>query len=262
MTRILDIAATGMQAQQLNVEVISNNIANLNTVAFKKARAEFADLLYQAQRRQGVLAADTGEVRPVGVELGLGVRPQAVSRQFSQGAFEQTDRQLDIALEGRGFLLVQLPTGDLAYTRAGNLQISFDGTITTVEGFLIDPGIVVPQNTREVIINRTGEVFALVDNDTVPQLLGQFTLTNFINEAGLEPLGENLYRETQAAGDPLQGFPGDQGFATVLQGFQERSNVNIVQEITDLITAQRAYELNSRVIETGDQMLQTIANIR
>lgn len=260
--RVLDIAATGMQAQQLNVEVISQNIANVNTIAFKQGRAEFADLIYQTELRQGVLAANTGEIRPVGVEIGLGVRPTAINRLFTQGTFEQTGRELDLALEGRGFFEVQLPNGEVAYTRAGNFNIAPQGEIVTVEGFPIEPGIVVPQNTREISVNQSGEVFALVDEDTVPQQLGQFILTTFINEAGLEPLGDNLFRETQASGDPQQGLPGDQGFATVLQGFQENSNVNIVEEITDLITAQRAYELNARVIETGDQLLATIANIR
>jgi flagellar basal-body rod protein FlgG len=260
--RVLDIASTGMQAQTLNIEVISNNIANLETIAFKRGRAEFADLLYQAERRQGVLAADTGEIRPVGVEVGLGVRPTAVSRIFTQGAFAETGNQLDVALQGRGFFQVELPTGELVYTRAGNFQVSPEGELVTVEGFSVQPGIVIPENTREVVINQSGEVFALVDDDTVPQLLGQFNLASFINEAGLEPLGDNLYRQTEASGDPQEGLPGDEGFATILQGFQEQSNVNIVDEITSLITAQRSYELNSRVIEAGDQLLRTIAQIR
>ncbi|HSK39061.1 MAG TPA: flagellar basal-body rod protein FlgG [Arenibaculum sp.] len=260
--RVLSIAATGMMAQQLNVEVISNNIANINTTGFKRARAEFQDLMYQSERRQGSLSSDTGTIVPAGIEIGLGVKPAAVNRIHTQGNLVSTGNELDLAIEGRGYLNVTLPDGETAYTRAGSLKLSPEGMLVTPDGYMVTPGIVVPENTREVVINRSGEVMAYVDGDAEPQNLGQLTLSVFVNEAGLEATGDNLFRETPASGQPQDGIAGQAGYGTIRQRYLESSNVNVVQEITDLISAQRAYEMNSKVVETGDEMSGTITNMR
>jgi flagellar basal-body rod protein FlgG len=260
--RVLSIAATGMMAQQLNVEVISNNIANINTTSFKRGRAEFQDLMYQSERRQGSLSSDVGTIVPVGIEIGLGVKPAAVNRIHTQGNLVSTGNELDLAIEGRGYLNVTLPDTTTAYTRAGSLKLSPEGMLVTVDGYAIAPGIVVPENTREITINRSGEILAYVQGDAEPQNLGQLTLSVFVNEAGLEAIGDNLFRETPASGQPQDGIPGQAGFGTIRQRYLESSNVNVVQEITDLISAQRAYEMNSKVVETGDEMSATITNMR
>lgn len=260
--RALSIASTGMMAQQMNVEVISNNIANLNTTGFKRARAEFSDLMYQAQRRPGVPSADTGEVTPSGIQLGLGVKPAAVSRVHSQGNLTQTENELDIAIQGRGYLVVETPDNEQGYTRAGALQRSAEGELVTLEGYRILPGIQIPDNAKGVTINRTGEVFADIDGQAEPQALGQVEIAVFVNEAGLEAAGDNLFKETEASGIPLLGTPGQPGFGILRQGYVESSNVNVVQEITSLIAAQRAYEMNSKVVETGDQMLSRVSQMR
>lgn len=260
--KALAIAATGMTAQQTNVEVIANNIANLSTTGFKRARAEFSDLMYQAHRRQGVTATEGGNVVPAGVEIGLGVKPTSVVRIMSQGNLQLTSNPLDIALEGRGFLRVTLADGTDAYTRAGSLGKTPEGLIVTSDGHEVAPGISIPENTRELTINRGGEVIILLDGETEPQTIGRLELATFVNEAGLEALGDNLFRVTGASGNPIQGFPGDAGYATVRQGYVESSNVDSVTEITSLITAQRAYEMNSKVIETADQMGRTVSSMR
>ncbi|HEV7372719.1 flagellar basal-body rod protein FlgG [Arenibaculum sp.] len=260
--RVLNIAATGMMAQQLNVEVISNNIANINTTGFKRARAEFQDLMYQSERRQGSLSSDTGTIVPAGIEIGLGVKPAAVNRIHTQGNLVSTGNELDLAVEGRGYLNVTLPDGNTAYTRAGSLKLSPEGTLVTADGYTVAPGITVPENTREIAINRSGEILAYVQGDTDPQNLGQLTLSVFVNEAGLEAIGDNLFRDTPASGEPQDGIAGQAGFGSIRQRYLESSNVNVVQEITDLISAQRAYEMNSKVVETGDEMSATITNMR
>jgi len=260
--RTLDIAASGMMAQQMNVEVISNNIANINTVAFKRSRAEFQDLMYQSQVRPGATASDQGDIVPTGIQLGLGVKPGTVARQHIQGTMTQTEGDYDVALDGRGYFLVTLPTGETAYSRAGNFKLSPEGTIVTSDGYEVGPGITVPENTRDVMINSNGEVLAYVDGQTEPENVGQFDIAMFVNEAGLEAMGSNLYLETPASGVPILGIPGQTGFGTVRQGYIEASNVNIVQEITNLISAQRAYEMNSRTVEAGDQMLNTLVQMR
>ena len=260
--RILKIAATGMMAQQTNVEVISNNIANVNTTAFKRGRAEFSDLIYQSQRRQGAFSSDAGTIVPVGVQVGLGVKPTAVSRITTQGNLQATGNKLDLALEGRGFFAVALPDGSRAFTRAGAFQLSPEGEIVTSDGYQVDPGLVIPKEASDIEINRNGEVFAIVPNQTEPQQVGRLTLATFINEAGLDPLGDNLYRETLASGAEQIGLPGEEGVGGIRQGYVETSNVNVVEEITDLISAQRAYEMNAKVIETGDQMSATVSNMR
>ncbi|EPX78035.1 flagellar basal-body rod protein FlgG [Salipiger mucosus] len=260
--KALSIAATGMQAQKTNVEVTSNNIANMNTTGFKGRRAEFQDLLYQKHDRSGALTAEGGSIRPVGVDVGLGVRAAGVTRISTQGSLAKTDNDLDMAIDGRGLFQVNMPDGSTAYTRAGAFQLSPEGMIVTNEGHEVAPGIVVPEETVDVSINQEGVVSAFVDGELEPQELGQITLTNFTNEAGLEALGGNLLQETPASGAPIAGVPGDPGFGGIRQGYVEESNVSTIQEITSLISAQRAYEMNSKVVETADQMMSTSSNIR
>lgn len=260
--RSLSIGATGMLAQQLNVEVISNNIANMNTTAFQRRRAEFQDLLYQNFRRVGSTSSDAGTVVPAGVQVGLGVRTAAVYRITEQGNLTLTENPLDLAINGNGYFQITLPNGETAYTRAGSLQLNADGEIVTVDGFEVQPGLTVPQNTIDITVNASGEVLASIDGQTTPTNVGQFTLANFPNEAGLIAIGDNQFLETPASGAPVTGTPGSTGFGTLQQGFLETSNVNVVEEITNLISAQRAYEMNSKVIETSDQMMQTTSNIR
>jgi flagellar basal-body rod protein FlgG len=260
--RSLSIAATGMLAQQLNVEVISNNIANLNTTAFKRQRAEFQDLLYQNERRVGADSSDSGTIVPVGVQIGTGVKPAAVYRITEQGNLENTNNPLDLAVQGRGFFQVLMPDGTTTYTRDGSLQLSPTGEIVTADGYVVQPGITLPSNTTGITINANGQVIAQIAGQTQPQTVGQLQLANFPNEAGLQALGNNLLQETAASGAPVTGNPGTTGFGQIQQGFLETSNVNVVSEITDLITAQRAYEMNSKVIQTSDQMLQTLNQIQ
>ncbi len=260
--RALNIAATGMLAQQLNVEVISNNIANLNTTAFKRQRAEFQDLLYQDQRPVGASSSDNGTIVPVGVQVGSGVKAAAVYRITEQGTMLNTNNPLDLAIQGRGYFQVQMPDGTTAYTRAGSLQLSATGEIVTADGYIVDPGITLPSNTVAVTVNASGQVLAQIAGQSTPQTVGQFQLATFPNEGGLEQLGNNLLRETPASGSPSTGNPGSTGFGQLQQGFLETSNVNVVSEITNLITAQRAYEMNSKVISTVDSMSQTLAQIQ
>lgn len=260
--KALSTAATGMLAQQLNVEVISNNIANLNTTAYKRRRAEFQDLLYQSIERVGANSSAQGTVVPSGVQVGVGVRTAGVYRISSQGSLELTDNPLDLAINGRGFFRVQDPNGEELYTRSGSFQLDQDGRLVTTDGFEVLPGINVPQEARDIVINQEGEVQVLLDGQINPQVVGQLDLAIFPNDAGLEAIGSNLFRETQASGNATVATPGTDGFGVVEQGFLERSNVDPVQEITNLITAQRAYELNSRVITTSDEMLNAVNNLR
>jgi len=260
--RVLSIAATGMMAQQLNVEVISNNIANINTTAYKRGRAEFEDLMYQSESRQGTQTADDGTVLPTGVEIGLGVRSASVHRINTTGNLTSTGNELDLAIEGRGYFNVRLPGGETAYTRAGNFKLSAEGTIVTSDGYPVIPEITVPQGTREIAVNRSGEVQAYLDGQTKPRTIGQLVMTAFVNESGLEALGDNLVRSTPASGEPRDGVGGQAGFGSLRQKYLESSNVNVVQEITDLISAQRAYEMNAKVVEAGDQMASTVSNMR
>lgn len=260
--RSLSIGATGMLAQQLNVEVISHNIANMNTTAYTRRRVEFQDLLYQNLRRTGSQSADDGSLVPVGVQIGLGVKTAAVYRITTQGNLTLTENSLDTAINGKGYFQIALPNGETAYTRAGAMQMSDDGTIVTVDGFAVDPNITIPADAIDVTINSSGEVLVKIDGQVAPQNVGQFQLATFANEAGLLAIGENLYLETPASGAATTGVPGTDGFGKLQQGFLETSNVNVVEEITNLITAQRAYEMNSKVIETSDQMMATVSNLR
>ena len=260
--RAMNTASTGMMAQQTNVEVIANNIANLNTTAFKRQRAEFQDLLYQSERRVGATSSDTGTIIPAGVQIGIGVKTAAVYRITTQGNLTQTSNPLDLAIQGRGFFQVLQPDGTTAYTRAGSFQLSPTGEIVTADGFVVQPGITVPQNTLAVTINPSGQVLAQVAGQVAPQTVGQLDLANFANEGGLTALGSSLFQETPASGSPVTGAPGSVGFGTLNQGLLETSNVDVVSEITNLITAQRAYEMNSKVIQTSDQMMSTLNQIQ
>ena len=254
--RALSIASTGMLAQQTNVEVIANNLANMNTTAFKEQRAEFADLLYQNIQTPGSQTSDQGTYAPNGIQLGAGVRTAAVYRILTQGDLKSTGNTYDVAIQGSGFFRVQQADGTDAYTRSGNFSLSPQGQLVTQDGLVIQPGIAIPQNTISVQINAQGQVNATVAGNTTPQTVGQLELTRFPNEAGLNAIGNNVFLETPASGNPQAGVPGAPGYGTIQQGYLETSNVNSVNEITSLITAQRAYEMNSKVITAADQMLQ------
>jgi flagellar basal-body rod protein FlgG len=256
--RALAIAATGMNAKQTNLDVISNNIANINTTGYKRARAEFTDLLYQAERPAGVPTRGTENIVPEGAQVGLGVRLAAVRNLHLQGALTQTGNKFDMALNGRGMFQVTNSNSDLFYTRAGAFNENASGQLVTVDGYLVQPTITIPNNATEVNVDPTGQVYVRVDNQTTQTLVGQLTLATFVNEAGLEPVGDNLYRETTASGAATLGVAGDQGNATVQQGYLENSNVDPVKEITQLITAQRAYEMNSKVIQAANDMFSTL----
>lgn len=256
--RALDIAATGMHAQQLYVDVTSQNLANINTTAYKLQRPEFQDLLYQNEKRVGTNSADSGTIVPTGIQIGLGVKTGAIYRNTNQGTLQNTSNSLDVAIQGKGFLQITLPTGELAYTRAGALQLSPDGTIVTSDGNQVEPAITIPPTATAISINQSGEVFATIPNQVAPQNLGQFQTASFINEAGLQAIGGNMYMETVASGAPVTGTPGTNGYGTMLQGYLESSNVDAVTELTNLIKAQRVYEMNSKVISKSDEMLQNL----
>jgi len=257
--KALSIAATGMAAQDLNVQVIANNIANINTTGFKRARAEFTDLLYQAERLQGVSNRGQNNTIPEGAQLGLGVRTAAIRNLHIQGALANTGNRLDVALNGRGWFQVTDANGETVYTRAGAFNTNAAGTIVTADGYIVSPVMVIPTNALDVTVSQSGLVSATISGQTTTQQIGQITLSNFANEAGLTPLGNNLYRQTEASGAPVTGVPGDPGFATISQGYLESSNVDPVKEITDLISAQRAYEMNSKVIQAASDMASTVS---
>ena len=258
----LSIAATGMLAQQTYVDVISNNIANMNTTGFKRQRPEFQDLLYQNLEQIGATSSDAGTILPSGVQLGVGVKTAAVYRITEQGNLMSTGNALDLAIQGKGFFRIELPSGDDAYTRAGTFQISAQGQIVTLDGFTVGPGITIPAEARDVSINASGEVQVKLDGQVQPQVVGQLELVTFPNAAGLEAIGDNLLLETPSSGGAAAGTPGSTGYGTLQQGFLETSNVNAVSEITSLINAQRAYELNSKVITTSDEMMAAVSQLR
>jgi flagellar basal-body rod protein FlgG len=260
--RSLSTGATGMMAQQLNVEVISNNIANMSTTGFKRQRAEFQDLLYQNMRRPGSTSSDANTIVPSGIQIGVGVRTAGVYRIHEQGNLTTTGNTYDLAISGKGYFQVTLPSGETSYTRAGSFQVNAQGQIVTVDGYLLNPAITVPQGALSVNIDATGIVEARIAGQTNAQQLGQIQLATFVNEAGLEATGDNLYLETAASGQPTVGNPNAVGFGVLRQGYVETSNVNPVQEITNLITAQRAYEMNSKIITASDEMLQTATRLR
>ena len=260
--KALGIAATGMLAQQTNVDVISNNIANANTTGFKSSRAAFQDLIYESLEREGALTAEDGSSRPTGVDIGLGVQTAGTVRLNTQGGLVGTENQTDVAIDGKGFFVVNLPDGNQAYTRDGAFQLSAEGELVNFQGFQIDPGVVVPDNTVSISISATGTVSAYVEDDPVPVELGQLTMATFVNEGGMKAMGNNMMMATVASGDPVLGNAGDAGYGLLHQGYLEQSNVNIIQQITDLISAQRAYEMNSKAIETADQMMSAANQIK
>ncbi|MEL6316931.1 MAG: flagellar basal-body rod protein FlgG [Pseudomonadota bacterium] len=260
--RALKIAATGMDAQQTRVEVISNNLANMNTTAYQARRAEFSDLHYQQVAAPGSITSETGTVLPTGIQLGTGVRTAAVHMRIEQGAVAETGAELDLAVEGSGYFEIELPSGDAAYTRDGSFARNNDGEIVTSEGYEVAGGITIPEDARRVQINADGEVFAFFDGQVDGQQIGQIDLVTFINEKGLEAIGDNLFRETTASGAPNSGGPGEDGRGTLRQGFLETSSVDVVAEITDLIQAQRGYELNARVVSAADEILAATVQIR
>lgn len=260
--RSLDIGATGMMAQQLNVDVISNNIANMTTTGYKKQRAAFQDLIYQNLKRAGSSSSDAGTTVPSGLQVGLGVKTGAVYRMNTQGAVQITDNDLDMAILGRGYFQIELPNGDTAYTRDGTLQINENGELVTVQGYRVLPGITIPDNALSIDINAEGSVEVKVQGQVATQNLGQLQLADFINPAGLEAIGDNFFLETTASGAAITGNPNSEQFGKLEQGALEQSNVDVVAEITSLITAQRSYEMNSNVISTSDEMLQTLTRLR
>ena len=260
--RALDIAASGMLAQQRNVAVISNNLANMNTTGFKRRRTEFQDLLYQNLRRVGSTSSDAGNIVPAGVQLGLGVKLAAVYRIHEQGNLNSTDNTFDMALEGPGFFQVELPNGETSYTRDGSFQLNASGEVVTHDGYKLLPGITIPSNAIDVTINESGEVLVKQDGQTSLSNVGQIQIAVFQNDAGLEAVGNNLFIETPASGSAIAGNPAATDFGSILQGFLETANVNAVEEITELISAQRAFEMNSKVVTTADEILNTISQMK
>lgn len=255
-------AATGMMAQELNVDVISHNIANMRTTAFKRQRAEFQDLLYNNLRNIGTATSETGTIVPSGIQIGSGVKTGATYRVMSQGTVMPTDKELDVALRGEGYFQIELPDGRTAFTRDGSFELDANGTLVTIDGYTVQPQITVPQNARSITINAEGTVQALLDNSNTPATLGQIELARFVNKAGLEALGDNLFVETESSGPPITGTGNTDGFGNLLQRHLEQSNVNAVAEISDLISAQRAYEMNARIISAADEMMRSTSNLR
>lgn len=261
MIRSLWTAASGMQAQTTNIDVIANNLSNVNTAGFKRSRAEFQDLLYQTMRPPGVTSG-SGTQEPTGIQIGHGTRTVSTQKLFIQGDFQQTQNELDVAIEGRGFFQIMQSNGEIAYTRAGNFKVDSDGRMVTPDGFLIEPEITIPTDTIAVSISTDGTVSVLQANQTTPTDIGNIQLASFVNPGGLENIGRNLYMNTAASGDPITGTPGQDGYGTLAQGYLEMSNVSVVDEMVNMITAQRAYEINSKAIQTADDMLQVANNLK
>ena len=258
----LQIAATGMAAQQLRVDVISNNIANMSTAAYRPRTAEFSDLMYQQYLTPGTITSQIGTIVPAGIQLGTGVKPSTVSMEITQGSLRQTGSELDIAIDGTGFLEITLPSGESAYTRDGKLNRSADGQIVSKDGFPLTDSITIPEDARRISISGDGEVVAYFDSETAGQSIGNISLVRFVNEKGLEAMGDNMFRETEASGSPNRLVPATEGVGIIRQGFLEDSGVDVVQEISELIEAQRGYELNSKVITAADEMLAATTRVR
>jgi flagellar basal-body rod protein FlgG len=261
MIRSLWTSATGMQAQELNIDVIANNLANVNTSGFKKSRAEFQDLLYQILRPAGAASSQDTTI-PTGIQLGHGARPSAVQKIFTQGDFQNTKNELDWSIEGDGFFQIELPNGETSYSRSGEFKLDADGRIVNPDGFLLVPEISVPTDTVSINVGMDGTVSVIQADDATPVEIGTIQLARFVNASGLRSLGRNLYSPTEASGDEIVGTPGENGFGTISQGFLEMSNVSVVDEMVNMITAQRAYETNSKVIQTADDMLQMANNLK
>jgi flagellar basal-body rod protein FlgG len=261
MIRSLWTSATGMQAQELNINVIANNLANVTTSGFKKSRAEFQDLLYESLRPAGA-ASSQDTIVPTGIQLGHGVRPAAVQKIFTQGDFENTQNELDWAIEGDGFFQIEIPNGETSYSRSGEFKLDADGRIVNPDGFPLVPEMTIPSDTISISVGMDGTVSVIQAGDAAPTEIGSIELARFVNPAGLRSLGKNLYARTEASGDEITGTPGENGFGTIAQGFLEMSNVSVVDEMVSMITAQRAYEINSKVIQTADEMLQLANNLK
>ena len=261
MIRSLWTSATGMQAQELNIDVIANNLANVNTSGFKKSRAEFQDLLYESMRAAGA-ASSQDTIVPTGIQLGHGTRPAAVQKMFTQGDFQNTTNELDWAIEGDGFFQIEIPNGDTSYSRSGEFKLDADGRIVNPDGFPLVPEMTIPLDTISIAVGMDGTVSVIEAGDATPTELGTLQLARFVNPAGLRSLGKNLYAPTEASGDEITGTAGENGFGTIAQGFLEMSNVSVVDEMVSMITAQRAYETNSKVIQTADDMLQMANNLK
>ncbi len=261
MLRSLFIAATGMEAQKLNIDVISNNLANVNTTGFKKSRADFQDLLYQTIRTPGATSAEGSQI-PSGIQVGMGVKPVAVQKIFQQGDFVQTGNSLDMVIEGDGFFQILMPDGTTSYTRAGAFKLDSEGRIVNSDGYPLEPAITIPSNTTSISISSDGKVSVTQAGNSTPTQIGQLEIANFINPGGLNALGKNLFQQSASSGDPTTGNPSTNGLGTLSQGFLEMSNVNVVEEMVNMIASQRAYEINSKSIQASDQMLQVANNLR
>lgn len=262
MIRSLFIASTGMEAQQLNIDVISNNLANVNTVGYKRSRADFQELMYQDLKTPGTLSAEGAEV-PSGIQLGLGVKPVAVQKIFLQGNFVQTGNNLDMVIEGEGFFQITKPDGEVAYTRNGAFKLDSGGRIVNSDGYALDPAITIPANTQTITIGSDGKISITQSGSKTPTQIGQIELARFINPAGLKAIGKSLFGPTGSSGDPVTGTPGGtEGMGTISQGYVEMSNVNIVEEMVNMIVSQRAYEINSKAVQASDEMLQIANNLK
>jgi flagellar basal-body rod protein FlgG len=261
MIRSLWTSATGMQAQAINIDVISNNLANVSTSGFKKSRAEFQDLLYETLQPPGSSSSQDTEV-PSGVQLGHGTRPSAVLKIFNQGSLENTTNELDLAIEGDGFFQIMLPNGETAYTRSGEFKLDSEGRIVTADGFALEPELTIPTDATSITVGMDGTVSVLQAGESTPSEIGSIELARFVNPSGLISMGKNLFMRSNASGDDITGTAGEDGFGTLAQGFLEMSNVSVVDEMVNMITAQRAYEVNSKAIQTADEMLQTANNVK
>ena len=261
MIRSLWASATGMQAQALNLDVISNNLANVSTAGFKKSRAEFQDLLYETVRPAGTPSSQDTQV-PTGIQLGCGTRPSTVLKIFSQGDLENTKNELDLAIEGDGFFQISMPNGEIAYTRDGGFKLDSEGRIVNSDGFAMEPEITIPSDALSISVGMDGTVSVLQSGQATPTEVGTIELTRFVNPSGLISLGKNLYSISEASGDETNGTAGEDGLGTIAQGFLEMSNVSVVDEMVSMITAQRAYEVNSKAIQTADEMLAVANNVK
>lgn len=261
MMRSLYTAATGMEAQRLNIDVVANNLANVNTTGFKRSRADFQDLLYQDEKTAGAAAAEGLQI-PSGIQVGLGVRPVAVQKIFAQGDFASTGNPLDLVIEGGGFFQVPKPDGELAYTRAGSFKLNSDGRIVTSDGYPLEPTITIPTNTTSITVGTDGKITVTQPGNNTPTEVGRITLARFSNPAGLKSVGRNLYTPTDSSGEAITGNPGTDGMGTIGQGFLELSNVNVVEEMVNMIASQRAYEINSKAVQASDEMLQVANNLK
>ncbi len=261
MIRSLFIAATGMEAQKLNIDVISNNLANVNTTGFKKSRADFQDLIYQSLKAPGTASAE-GAQTPTGIQVGLGVRPVAVQKIFQQGDFANTANSLDLGIEGDGFFQILMPDGTIGYSRAGAFKLDSEGRIVNSEGYQLEPNISVPSNTLSISVGTDGRITVLQAGNNTPVEIGQIELARFTNPGGLVAMGKNLFAVSASSGEPTTGTPGSEGLGTIAQGFLEMSNVNVVEEMVNMIISQRAYEVSSKAVQTSDEMLQLVNNLR